>query len=76
MTQRFSDEDLRQLAQLVFPGPDDEPPDADTQPQPSLHVPAEGQNPATQLSDEQYARDYVRRLFDDEYDLLQPQPPE
>ncbi len=43
----------------------------------NLIVPKEGLTPHPgPISDEQYNRDFVRRVFDDEYDAYQPPLPE
>lgn len=71
----YTEADLRALAQMIFAGePEPEAPDDATEP--SLVVRTEGQNPATRLSDEQINADFMKRLLDEQYDLLQPQPPE
>jgi hypothetical protein len=75
MTQQQSDDDdMRALAATLF-APDDKPDEPD-EPEQRLSVPSEGTNPPTGLSAEQINRDYAKRLFDDEYDIINPQPAE
>ena len=78
----FTEADLRELRQLVFPNPDE--PDEELsnavrqsgEPQ-HLHVPGEGASPDPGgISDEARVRDYLRRMFDPVYDATEPELPE
>ncbi len=70
-----ADADLRQFAhQLFAPDTPDEP--DDPAPPANLHVPNEGSSPPATISDAARNADYVKRLFDDEYDTVQQPLPE
>jgi hypothetical protein len=64
------DDELHRFAHALF-APDDEPDELDNATEPGhLVVRAEGSNPRTRITAEMVNRDFARRLFDDEYDIL------
>lgn len=66
---------LRQLARTIFeynptkPDPEPAMPTSNT-------VPGEGNNPVVEPSDEEYMRDFARRMFSDDAAATEPQPAE
>ena len=70
--QSYNDDDLRELAAQIFaPDEPDEP-----EPRHGLRIPAEGSSPPTRITAEMVNRDFAKRLFDDEYDIINSQLPE
>ena len=70
-----NDDALRQLARTLF-----DPPTPEGEPEPAITmsntVPAEGGNSAAEISADDYGRDFVRRMFGDDYAASEPNLPE
>ena len=72
MTEHQIDDDLRAFAHKLFA---DEPDDQPGPPAPTRD-PTEGTNTPTRITGQMRARDFVRRLFDENYDIFEPELPE
>ena len=70
-----NDDELRQLTRTLFGPPASEP-----EPEPAVtmgnSVPGEGGNSAAEISADDYGRDFVRRMFGDDYAAYEPNLPE
>ena len=73
---RPPDESPREFVARLFGTAQDPEPDEPDDATQRLSVAGEGSNPPTRISAAAYNADFVKRLFDDYFDVVQPELPE